>query len=264
VDALIKLIEETVDAPSWRDNGGAVGMIREFGGMLVVTQTAENHRKIKDLLNQLPEQQSRLVRVRVDWLYIEPDQVKFEGMKTSGALREIDRASLDKLPKDVMRFRAETTCFTGQTVSLRSARQQAYVSDLNPIVGTQAVAYDPAISILSVGIVLQVTPTLQVDGQSAVLDVHSTIGDPAAMKRFDLRGGAVAATTQEVGSGGGLRVTGDNAVDLPNLFIQRLDTTLRVPLAKTIIVGGMTCEPQAGAMKQILLLVEITGGESGK
>src|SRR5687768_2242807 len=37
------LIQDTVDPESWRDNGGAIGALRELEGQLIVTQTAEYH-----------------------------------------------------------------------------------------------------------------------------------------------------------------------------------------------------------------------------
>ena len=46
--------------PSWANiewnfpgNGGKSGVIREFAGMLIVVQTSENHRQIRNLLYQL-------------------------------------------------------------------------------------------------------------------------------------------------------------------------------------------------------------------
>lgn len=45
-----------VDPLSWRDHGGKLGMVRELGGQLVVTQTPAVHRRLRDLLgpNSLP------------------------------------------------------------------------------------------------------------------------------------------------------------------------------------------------------------------
>jgi hypothetical protein len=53
VDAYIKLIEDTVLSDSWKDNGGAVGSIREIGSQLIVVQTLEGHRQIANLLHDL-------------------------------------------------------------------------------------------------------------------------------------------------------------------------------------------------------------------
>jgi hypothetical protein len=53
VDALVRLITETIDPDSWRDAGGTTGSIREFGGRLIIIQTAEAHTQITALLDKL-------------------------------------------------------------------------------------------------------------------------------------------------------------------------------------------------------------------
>ena len=53
VDVLCRLITETVAPDSWRDAGGILGAVYEFGGRLVVLQTSENHRQVRSLLYQL-------------------------------------------------------------------------------------------------------------------------------------------------------------------------------------------------------------------
>jgi hypothetical protein len=64
VDALVRVIQETVDPTSWRDAGGSVGAVRYFGGRLIVTQTQDGHQEVVDLLAGLrataaKEQQER-------------------------------------------------------------------------------------------------------------------------------------------------------------------------------------------------------------
>lgn len=51
--ALANIIEATVDKDTWKDNGGSLGTLHVFAGRLVVTQTAENHRKLAALLRTL-------------------------------------------------------------------------------------------------------------------------------------------------------------------------------------------------------------------
>ncbi|HEY8751939.1 MAG TPA: hypothetical protein VIM11_28415 [Tepidisphaeraceae bacterium] len=53
VDNITRLIEDNVDTDSWRDNGGSVGVIREFGGLLIVSQTPVNHEKIAAMLRTI-------------------------------------------------------------------------------------------------------------------------------------------------------------------------------------------------------------------
>jgi hypothetical protein len=51
--ALSKVITDNIDKTSWQGNGGTVGFIGSFDGQLVVTQTAENHKAIQKLLDEL-------------------------------------------------------------------------------------------------------------------------------------------------------------------------------------------------------------------
>lgn len=53
LDDLEHLIEDTVDADTWMDNGGSTGSLRELGGRLVITQTVATHRKIVALFRTL-------------------------------------------------------------------------------------------------------------------------------------------------------------------------------------------------------------------
>ena len=52
-DALTTLLTDSINSDSWRDNGGNVGSVREMMGLLIITQTPDNHRKIEALLDLL-------------------------------------------------------------------------------------------------------------------------------------------------------------------------------------------------------------------
>lgn len=52
-DVVARLIEDDVDTDSWKDNGGSVGTIREFNGLLIVSQSPSAHREISELLRKL-------------------------------------------------------------------------------------------------------------------------------------------------------------------------------------------------------------------
>jgi hypothetical protein len=54
VDMIINLIQDTIDSDNWKDNGGAVGSIREMRGILIVTNTPAVLDQIEVLLEQLP------------------------------------------------------------------------------------------------------------------------------------------------------------------------------------------------------------------
>ena len=53
VDSLVSLITNMVAPDSWRDAGGTIGSIREFGGRLVIITTPQIHDEIIDLLETI-------------------------------------------------------------------------------------------------------------------------------------------------------------------------------------------------------------------
>jgi hypothetical protein len=53
VDSITRLIEDTVNTDSWKDNGGSLGALRELAGRLIITQTPAAHRQIVGLLRTL-------------------------------------------------------------------------------------------------------------------------------------------------------------------------------------------------------------------
>ena len=127
-DALLKLIEETVDPESWRDNGGSIGAIKLFDGQLIVTQTSENHRSIASLLAQMQAVRWRQISVRAHWVQL--DNAQLASMTTpakigdSGPTRVLmaDMAAIEKLDaKSGIHLRAQTTCVEGQTVRDRKS-----------------------------------------------------------------------------------------------------------------------------------------------
>ena len=52
-DSLRQLIMTNVSTDSWRDNGGTIGNISNFGGKLVINATDMNHLEIDRLLAEL-------------------------------------------------------------------------------------------------------------------------------------------------------------------------------------------------------------------
>ena len=52
-DVLVDLVKNSVAPDSWRDAGGSVGWIRYGGGRLVVGQTLENQRRVRQILEDL-------------------------------------------------------------------------------------------------------------------------------------------------------------------------------------------------------------------
>jgi hypothetical protein len=52
-DDLVQVIQQMVDPEVWRHNGGNIANVHEMMGLLLITQTPENHRRIAALLDML-------------------------------------------------------------------------------------------------------------------------------------------------------------------------------------------------------------------
>jgi type II secretory pathway component GspD/PulD (secretin) len=261
VDAVIKLVQDTIMPETWKDNGGTIGSIREMNGALVITHTPEGHEQIAQLLDQLTEQRLRQVRVRLHWVYASPQALRELQDGKPVVPQEVEPHALEKLPKEAVHQQGDIVCFSGQTVTLQSGRAHAYVSELTPVVGAQAVGLEPAIQTFQDGLSATVSPTILIGGKYVLLSVNSTVSEWGEAPPVDVHGAARIATTQP----GGAIVAqpagvGQTLVQRPNTLSQSLRTTLRVPIGKLVAVGGMTLEPSKDQTDapQLLLLVEVT------
>ena len=147
-------------------------------------------------------------------------------------------------------YNAAITCYNGQTVHTESGGQSLAVTDMTPFVqggpegkAQQTVVYRPTMTFVQEGAALQITPLATKSAQHVVLDVHSRVArleKPAArQRRVDAEGrGARVVKPEEI----------VDAIDRPKITTHRLSTTLRIPVNRIVLVGGMTfqSEPAAG------------------
>jgi type II secretory pathway component GspD/PulD (secretin) len=246
-DSLIKLLQDTVSSESWKDNGGSLGSLRELSGQLVVTQTPENQRRISDVLDELRGDRGRMVIVRAYWLMLEPENVP--GIAPSAGGKELPVIDDKLIDAKHLYCAGQTMCFSGQTVHITSGRTRSIVTDLTPVVGTQAVGYNPQIERARSGVSLQVTPHLEPEGKDArcVVDLHSDVTELSNINGDKIE---LPTTTQP-------SIPADS-LDRVNEVSQQLLTTVRLPLAQKILVGGMTLEPASKdeASRQLYLVIE--------
>jgi hypothetical protein len=264
VDSVIKLIQETVDPESWKDNGGQTGTLRLMRGRLVVTQNAANQKAVESLLKQLSEGQE-LVRVTADWVMLSPaDLAKLTkpqaaGKATSGA-RVVDSAVLEKMRSEQMHFHAELVGFSAQTVHLVSGRERTLVTNATPVVSTDAVAYSPILSNVGGGLALQVNPRIDPDHQTALVTLLSTYTE---VDQPTTAPAEVTSTTRP--SDRSQVLSGRETVRLQGVaeVVQELQTSVRLPLGVPVIVGGMTLEPTTSAANspELVLILTVTAAE---
>jgi hypothetical protein len=260
-DNVIALLEDAVDPSSWRDNGGKVGTVRELAGQLIIRQSAANHRAIADILTQLRETNARTVTVRADWVALDVSQLDAVTRPTpqpngnAVAFLRADLTAINKLdPKTTLHYRAQTTCLDRQTVRIGSGRARTVVTDLTPVIGNDAAAYQPTAPIVQAGATIELTPRLAPDRTSAIIDVASVVSDWNSFQPAP----PAPATTRPTNA------TPPGGVDRVQLLAQHLRTTVVVPVGEAVVVGGMTLDPSTtgGDARQIYLILEVVGTQT--
>lgn len=257
LEALYAVLIESVEPASWVEVGGA-GTCRTLGNMLVVNQTPAVHEKIGEFLEQVRREGGgmRPVVVRAHWLFLDPKQLA-QLVAGGEANKPVSPAVLAQLAADPKHFHGQVTCFDGQTVHVFSGRSRSVVTSLTPVVAAGAVAYEPQVTPVHDGAVLQITPVLASKPDAVVLDVQSTVTQwEKADEPIEVGGGAVPS---EPGAGAGAPARASGRIDRMNYLVHRLATTLRLPLGQPVLVGGMTFEPgrDDGKSPQLYLVVEV-------
>lgn len=249
VENLCQLITDFVEPESWRINGGLIGSISEMRGVLFISQTPSNHERIADLITKFRElfPGPKSVCVRAYWLTLsaaEAETLLGKGQPAPLSPPVIPDELLDA--KHVY-AQGQTTCFDRQAVHLFSGREQTVVEDVNPVVGTNVMGFDPEPETRLSGAELQLRPEIAKDQKSIVIDVASVITE---------REGGGSSKITEVRSAGTQPVLAE--FDRVNLIKQQFQTTLRIPTGKKVLVGGMTIEPSKLNGQQLYLVLEVS------
>jgi len=251
-DALIGLIKQMMPPSDI-----TVSML---GNMLIVRAGDDAQGKIHGMLESMHQQQaaaSSMVCVRVFWMSLNPAEVSSIFSKVK-AVKDTNIAPMPELPDAMvdathLYCQAQTICFSGQIVHVVSGRSQSYVSDVSPVVAQNAVGYQPTIGNAMSGVTVQLKPQL-VSADSAVVDLASMVIESGEPQRQLNLTGFGDPTTQP-----GSSVHAGPAVQAVNVVQQEFHTTVRLPLGKKILVGGMTLEPAAKdqAGRQLFLIMQV-------
>ena len=122
------------------------------------------------------------------------------------------------------------TLYNGQRAYITVATQQAYVSDLQPIVSDNSVAFDPVLSTVPTGTVLDVEATISADRRYVTLTVRPQVASLNGFSRY--------FTNVTDTDAAGEPIEGEGFIQLPNVTIQDLQTTVSVPDGGTLLLGG--------------------------
>ncbi len=121
--------------------------------------------------------------------------------------------------------------FNGQRSWVAVTIQQNFISQLQPVVATGAVAQAPITGTISTGAVLDVQATVSADKRYVTMTVRPGVTRLLSLTTIPFSGGAAGG-----GFGGG--VGGQAFIQLPQLSSQRMQTTVSVPDGGTLLIGG--------------------------
>ena len=119
------------------------------------------------------------------------------------------------------------TVFNTQRSHLLVQTQRPYISDLEPQISTLAAAYDPVISVLTEGIVLDVRPIVSNDRKYVTLELRPSLAELQTIRSIDINAGS--------GAGAGIAPA---IIQLPFIVIQRAETTVTIPDRGTLMISG--------------------------
>ncbi len=274
VDQVHQLIHSTTGEPDqWLDEEFT---INEFNGNLIVKTTPEVHKEIEQLLDVLSATAGKMLMMEGQF-YAVPRSMMDE---MDGQLI-LDAAAYTAFAEKLKRgakanarriAAARTVCFNSQRVYIYAAKDGTLLSDIEPV--PDAAGVDPTLSTAHNGAVLDIKPTITLDGKSVSVSIRSEValnGKIAKTKHIpvgyaqskdsdisttgsfkgkvegsgsdegldkDVSGSASQSGTLQGPTKTGL--TGTAELDLPEQEIVTYRSNVRVPNGGAVVLSGVT------------------------
>lgn len=244
ISELQDVIKSTITPDEWRTGRASMGMI---GASMVVTANENSQAQVNNLLDLFRQRWKSLRTVSMQgyWVWLtEPelaellaapiaanDEPAVHGVVKPDVWERLLRNPGDDRPAG---YQTALTCYNGQTVHNFSGEQRLLVTGAAPIFGTaensNAMAFEPILTSIHEGAVLQLTPLATRNARYIVFDLHSRVTLARAMP-------ATRRPEQPAQHDPALVIS---VIERPAVQTQRFSTTLRVPVEKTVLAGGMT------------------------
>lgn len=135
--------------------------------------------------------------------------------------------------RNVVMTMPRLTFTNGHAANIFVTTQTAFVSDLAPVVGTNAVAFDPTVDVINTGFTLGVEGVVSADRRYVTLTLQTQLAELVSFAREEVSAQTGGGTQQGVPSGA---VTSD--IQLPIVQVTSLSTGATVPDKGTLLVGG--------------------------
>lgn len=122
------------------------------------------------------------------------------------------------------------TFTNGQIANIIVATQQAFVSQLTPVVATSAVGFTPTVSVVSEGVTLEVEGTVSSDRRYVTMNIQTGVSriDGFAEQAVTAVAGGQLVSSQDVQS----------FIQLPTTTVTQIQTSVTVPDQGTVLLGG--------------------------
>lgn len=278
VDQVTELINTTTGDPDqWLDEEFTLS---EFNGNLIVKATPEIHEEIEQLLNVLSATAGKMLMMEGQF-YAVPRSMMDE---MDGKLI-LDAKAYQALAKKLKRgattnasriAAARTVCFNSQRVYIYAAKDGTLLSDIEPV--RDAAGVDPTLSTAHNGAVLDIKPTITLDGKSVSVSIRSEValnGKITKTKRVPVGyarsedadistsgpfngkvkdsgeeglSEAVSGSASQAGTITGQTtsgLTGSVELDLPEQEIVTYRSNVRVPDGGAVVLSGVTDQFEA-------------------
>ncbi|MFM7260086.1 MAG: type II secretion system protein GspD, partial [bacterium] len=125
------------------------------------------------------------------------------------------------------------TLMNGQRSFITIAKQISFISGLTPVAGDASGAFQPQVGVVQDGFVLDVEGVISADRRYVTMTVQFDTSTVLGFETQEIQG-AVGGT----GTGGGRAGEFGAAIQLPEIQVQSIRTTVSVPDKGTILMGG--------------------------
>ena len=265
--SIADMIRTRIRPESW---DGALGTsIEEMGGNLLVVQTPEVHALIAQLLKSFESRGVPQVTVKALLVpsYGTPDATFYDAASLEKALGADPFVEAFAAPRLV--------CFNKQRSHVSSGTEMAYVRDLD----VNGDAYDPVVSTVLNGVVLDVRPTLSFDRSSCDVELRLTLntnvkrnprylgvsasdaGKGVPLLQPEPAGAAKkeAGKSDDAAHAANPALSAEHAVgvelDMPTMNAQVVRTDLSIPAGKWVLAATLNNSDEKSDKKFLLVFV---------
>ncbi len=165
------------------------------------------------------------------------------GTQLSAVLTAIERTADSRVLEA-----PEICCLNGQRAHIRFTRQMAYISGYT----VQGGNYDPTISVLNLGTILDVQPLVSADRKSVTMDIRATTSSATIFVE-----NIITWTLLGTPVGGGVINTATYPLELPNVTLKTASTSVRLPDRGSLLIGGFSSDIDQFAAARVPLLGSI-------